>query len=119
MVRTKLSKQDSETIDSHVRAHALTLALLRTELSPKALEPLLRSLGESCGVSLSRVFSSPTSGYGMAELDSKDKILIVLFVLGEHTELISVSETDEVFIKDLEESIRYSNFFSDIMQEGT
>jgi hypothetical protein len=46
------------------------------------------------------------------------KILIVLFVGGGCTELLSVSETDEAAVKDLEDNIHSSNFLSEIIRMG-
>jgi hypothetical protein len=45
-------------------------------------------------------------------------MLIVLFVGGGRTELLSVSETDETAIRDLEDNIHSSNFLSEIIRMG-
>jgi len=119
MAKLKLRKQEIATIKAHVAAHPMSLALIRSESSPLELEAALKPTWTECGLKLTRVFSSPNSEFGIAELNSNGKILVVLFVLGERTELISVSQTDEAYIKHLEDSIHSSNFCSEIIREGT
>lgn len=119
MGKVKLRKQDIAMIKAHVDAHPMSLALIRSESSPLELETALRPTCEECGLRLTRVFSSPNSEFGIVELNSNGKILVVLFILGERTELISVSETDEAYIRQLEDSIHSSNFYSEIIREGT
>lgn len=114
----KLSKQDVEDIASFVKKHETSLALIRTEKAPTELVGVLKDLAKACGLSVGRNAWSPTSDFGFAELNSKDKILIVLYVEGERTELMSISETDEVFVRDLEDSISSSNFCSEIVRQG-
>jgi len=118
MAGARMSKKETERIKEHVSSHAMTLALVRSEHAPSEIEPMLKSLGRACGLSLRRTLSSPNSDFGMAELDSKDKMLIVLFVGGQRTELLSVSETDDATVRDLEESIHSSNFLSEIIRMG-
>jgi len=101
MAKLKLRKQEIATIKAHVAAHPMSLALIRSESSPLELEAALKPTWTECGLKLTRVFSSPNSEFGIAELNSNGKILVVLFVLGERTELISVSQTDEAYIKHL------------------
>jgi hypothetical protein len=79
---------------------------------------MLRSLAKACGMTMSRTFSSPNSDFGIAELNSKDRMLIVLFVGGHRTELLGVSETDDATVKDLEDNIHSSNFLSEIIRMG-
>ena len=118
MATPRLRKAETQKVKEHVSAHQKTIALVRTEHSPTELEPVLRSLAKACGLSLSRTLSSPNSDFGIAELNSKDRMLIVLFVGGKRTELLSVSETDEATVKDLEDSIHSSNFLSEIIRMG-
>jgi len=118
MSSDKLAKKDVESIAHFVSKHGATLALIRTEKAPTELERLLSSLGKACRLSLTRNAWSPSSDFGFAELNSKNKMLIVLYVGGERTELISVSETDEVFVRELEDSISSSNFYSETVRQG-
>jgi hypothetical protein len=118
MAGARLSKKDRERIKEHVSSHKRTLALIRTEHAPTELEPMLRTLAKICGLSLRRTLSSPNSDFGIAELDSRDRMLLVLFVGGKRTELLSVSEADEGTVKDLEDSIHSSNFLSEIIRMG-
>lgn len=113
-----MNKKEVEMIKRHVTEHPMTLALVRTEHAPVELGPMLRSVGKACGLTHLRTYSSSTSDFGIAELNSKGKMLIVLFVGGGRTELLSVSETDEIAIKDLEDSIHSSNFLSEIIRMG-
>jgi hypothetical protein len=106
-------------IRKHVRDHAMTLALIRTDRAPTELDSLLKSAGRACSLPLSRRLSSPVSDFGFAELNSDKRKLIVLWVGGAKTELVSVSETDEVSIRDLEDGIVSTNFFSGTLSNGT
>lgn len=119
MPKPTLSKREVETIKAHVDAHPMSLALIRSESAPLELEAVLEPTRKACGMKLRRVFSSPNSEFGIAELNSNDRILVVLFVLGERTELISVSVTDDAYIRHIEDSIHSSNFYSEIIREGT
>lgn len=118
MVAVRLSKKELEKIKEHVEKHPMTLALVRTEHAPVELDQMLRSIGKACSLSHLRTYSSSTSDFGIAELNSKGKMLIVLFVGGECTELLSVSETDQAAVKDLEDNIHSSNFQSEIIRMG-
>jgi hypothetical protein len=118
MVAVRLGKKELEDIKVHVEKHPMTLALVRTEHAPIELDAMLRSIAKACGLSHLRTYSSSTSDFGMAELNSKGKMLIVLFVGGGRTELLSVSETDEAAVKDLEDNIHSSNFLSEIIRMG-
>jgi len=118
MTRVTLSKAEIERIKKHVRLHDKTLAIIRTEHAPTELSPLLKSVGRACGLSLSRKAWSPQSDFGFAELNSNSRILVVLWVGGDCTELIGLDETDEVFIRDLEDSVYDSNFQSSLVKDG-
>lgn len=113
-----LSEAELSMIDEHMRAHAMTLALVRTALAPGELASLLEAAESRLSVRLSRTYSSPMSEFSMAELGSGSRVLVMIFVAGKGTELVSLSETDEVAVKDLEDSIHYSNFHSEIMRHG-
>lgn len=113
-----LSESELSKIGEHMRAHALTLAVVRTERAPGELTPILETLERGLGAKLLRTYSSPMSEFSIAELGSGGGGLVMLFIAGERTELVSVSETDEVAVKDLEDSIHLSNFHSEIMRHG-
>ena len=119
MVRSKrLTKKELETIKENSKLHPMILALVRTEVAPTELDSLIKSIARVCGLSVQRMISSPTSDFGIAELNSKDRMIIVLFFGGERTELVSVTETDEAVLRDLEDSIHSSNFLSEIIRMG-
>jgi hypothetical protein len=42
----------------------------------------------------------------------------MLYIGGQHTELVSVSETDEIVVRDLEDSVFSSNIQSSIIRDG-
>ncbi len=118
MGRAKLSRDEVEKIKVHVRAHPRTIAVIKTEHAPGELSPLFAALAKACGTKLTRTFSSPLSEFGIAEFNSDDRMLIVLHVVGDHTTLLSVSEADEVTVRELEEKIHLSNFQSEIIRLG-
>lgn len=113
------ARKQIEEIRAQVRSSKMTLVIIRTEKPPPELAPKLRSLARTLGLAMKRTYSAPASDFGIAELNSKDRMLIVLWVGGPRTELVSVSETDEAHVHQLEESIHTSNFFSDLVREGT
>jgi hypothetical protein len=119
MVAPTLGKDEIRSIMEHVLSHKMSLAIIRTEAHPADLEPLLRKLGKACDLAPLRVLSTPTEDYGFAELGSSERYLVVLWVGGKRTELVGVSETDEDAVKELEDSIRSSNFQSEIVRQGT
>ncbi len=119
MAPPSLTKNELLAIKKHVAAHKMSIAIVRTEHSPTGLAPLLRRIGKSCGLSPMRVISTPTEDFGFAELGSKSRYLVVLWVGGKKTVLVSVSETDESAVKEMEDSIHSSNFQSEIIRQGT
>lgn len=119
MAEALIPRKKVDEIKEHVGSHRMTLAIIRSDKSPSELAPHIKRLGKSLGLALKRTYSAPASDFGFAELNSKNKMLIVLWVGGARTELVSVSETDEAHIHELEESIHTSNFFSDLVREGT
>jgi hypothetical protein len=118
MGRAKLSKDDVAKINEHVRAHPRTIAVVRTEHAPRELAPLFKALARGCELEMTRTFSSPLSEFGIAEFNSDNRMLIVLHVVGGHTELLSVSQADEATVRELEEKIHLSNFQSEIIRMG-
>jgi len=119
MVAPKLREGEIRSIKEHAAAHPMSLAIIRTDASSNALGPLLKHIGKACGLSLLRVISTPTEDYGFAELGSRRRHLVVLWVGGRGTELVGISETDEAAIKELEDSVHSSNFQSEIIRQGT
>jgi len=119
MSKVGLTKDELGRIKEYMRAHRMSVALMRTEHAPTELTPLLDAVGRSCRMSLKRTSWSPAADFGYAEFNSKDKMLIVLWVGGSRTELLSVSTADEVFVEDLEESIHSSKFYSELVRHGT
>jgi methylglyoxal synthase len=113
-----LPRKELERIKEYSKLHRMSLALVRTEVAPTELGPLLKSVAKACGLSVRRMISSPTSDFGIAELNSNERILVVLFFGGERTELLSMSETDDAVVRDLEDSIHSSNFLSEIIRMG-
>jgi len=119
MPASSLTKEEMFSIKEHVSSHSMSLAIIRTELSPTQLGPIIRKIGKACGVSPLRVISTPAEDFGFAELGSQKRHLVVLWVGGKRTELVGVSETDEAAVKELEDSIHSSNFQSEIIRQGT
>ncbi len=119
MARVEMSKDDVAKICRFAKTVPMSLALIKTEHAPTELMPVLKSVGRSCGMKLKRTSWSPSADFGFAEFNSKDRILIVLWVGGDRTELISVSATDEVFVEDMEEALHSSKFYSEIVRHGT
>ncbi len=118
MTVVSLPEEDIERIKAHVAKHRMTLAVIRTDMAPPELMSVFDALASACSLAFRNALSSPLSEFGIAELNSKDKMLIVLHVGGPMTELLSVSETDELAIRELEENIHSSNFHSEIIRMG-
>jgi len=118
MAKKSLSKNEIDTVKVHVNAHPMTLALIRTEHAPTELGRLLAELARACGVKLLRSSWTPSSDFGFAELNSNTRILVVLWVGGDRTELVSVSEIDEDRLLDMENEVFASNFQSSSIKDG-
>jgi len=118
MAAKTLSKKEIDTVKAHVKAHPMTLALIRTEHAPTELDSLLSALSRACGVRLVRSSWTPTSDFGFAELNSNTRILVVLWVGGDKTELVSVSEIGEEQLLDMENEVFSSNFLSTSIRDG-
>jgi hypothetical protein len=113
-----LRSDEIERIASHIRQNKTTLAVIRTEHAPTELGTLFGLLGSASGLSLMRNIWSPNSDFGFAEFYSNGKMLVLLYIGGPNTELVSVSETDEVFVADLEETVCSSNIQSSSIRDG-
>lgn len=118
MPRTLLTKKEIDAIKEHVSRNAMTMAIIRTEHAPTELDPLLKTLARACKMSISRRSWSPSSDFGFAELNSDGRILVLLWVGGKRTELISVSETDPATVLDMEQEVFSTNFLSSSIRDG-
>ena len=118
MAKKTLSKREIDSVKAHVKAHPMTLALIRTEHAPTELDSLLAGLSKACGVRLVRSSWTPSSDFGFAELNSDSRILIVLWVGGDKTELVSVSEIDQERLLDMENEVFSHNFLSTSIRDG-
>jgi len=118
MQSSRWRKEDLRQIKEHVMTHASSVAVFRTDKAPSELAPLYMALARACGLTVSRTASSTSSRFGIAELNSNDKMLILLHVVGPRTELVSVSEADEAFVRDVEDSIFASNYHSGVIRDG-
>lgn len=114
----QLSREDLAKVRSFCRGNRMSLAIVRTRDAPAELGPLFSSIAEACGLSFGRNMSSPSADFGFAELYSNGKMLVVLYIGGERTELVSLSETDEIFLQDLEDTIASSNIQSSSIRDG-
>jgi hypothetical protein len=113
-----LSDEELSRINSYVRDNPMSLAVVRTPQAPTELRPLFESIAEACALSFMRSISAPTSDFGFAELNSNDRVLVVLYIGGASTELVSLSETDDIFLKDLEDAVSSSNIQSSTIRDG-
>lgn len=118
MSEASLTVGEVAKVVEHVRSAEKTLAVIRTEHAPSELDGLFSSLGKACGLALQRNMWSPNSDFGFAHFYSNGKMLILLYVGGPRTELVSVSETDDVFVDDIEENIFSSNIQSSSIRDG-
>ena len=113
-----LPQEALDRICAHLDVSRMTLAVLRTPGSTQELRPLFGQLSSACGLPLVRVIASPLSDFGFAEFNSNEKILVVLFIGGPGTELVNVSETDEVTVREMEDSVSSANIQSSIIRDG-
>jgi hypothetical protein len=113
-----LSAEEMGRVCEHVGSHAMTLAIIRTCEAPSELGGIFGRIASECGLPLVRNLSSPASDFGFAEFNSNGKMLVMLYIGGQHTELVSVSETDEIVVRDLEDSVFSSNIQSSIIRDG-
>jgi hypothetical protein len=112
---------DAATIDAiaeHVSRTRMTLAIVRTPEAPQQLRPVFETVSSACSLPLVRTIFSPLSDFGFAEFNSNGKMLVMLFIGGPRTELVSVSETDEITVRDLEDSVSSSNIQSSTIRDG-
>jgi hypothetical protein len=117
-MKSALSETEIERIREHLKTDRISLAVIRARAAPTELEKLFKPMAKQLDLSLLRNLWSPTSDFGFAEFNSNGKMLVVLYVGGQQTELVSVSETDEVFVADLEETVCSSNIQSSSIRDG-
>ncbi len=118
MAGADLDSTSLDAISRHVARAPMTLAIVRTSEAPQQLRPMFEAVSEACSLPLVRTIFSPLSDFGFAEFYSNGRMLVMLFVGGGRTELVSVSETDEVAVRDLEDSVSSSNIHSSIIRDG-
>ncbi|MCU0860011.1 MAG: hypothetical protein MUE55_05460 [Thermoplasmata archaeon] len=118
MGEATLTGKEIDTIAGHVRSAEKTLAVIRTEHAPSELREVFAALSRACGLDLHRNMWSPNSDFGFAHFYSNGKMLVLLYIGGPRTELVSVSETDDVFVEDIEETIFSSNIQSSSIRDG-
>lgn len=114
----ELSAEDLSKVSEFSDGRRMALAIVRTPEAPSELADMFESIGAACGLSFGRNMWAPTSDFGFAELYSNGRMLVVLYIVGERTELVSLSEIDEVFLQDLEETISSSNIQSSSIRDG-
>jgi hypothetical protein len=113
-----LDQTSIDAIRDHVSGSRMTLAIVRTREAPQQLRPVFEAVAEACSLSLVRTIFSPLSDFGFAEFNSNGRMLVMLFIGGPRTELVSVSETDEIAVRDLEDSVSSSNIQSSVIRDG-
>ena len=118
MPKALLAKKDIDAIKKHVKQHAMTMVIIRTEHAPTELDSFLGTLARACGLAVSRRSWSPSSDFGFAELNSDTRILVLLWVGGKRTELVSISEADPATILDMEQEVFSTNFLSSSIRDG-
>ena len=114
-----LSEPELARVREHMRGSAITLAVVRTNAAPQQMRPMFEQVSKACSLPLVRVIASPLSDFGFAEFNSNGSMLVVLFIGGDRTELVSVSETDGATVQDLEDSVSSSNVHSSVIRDGT
>jgi hypothetical protein len=113
-----LSAESLAKIGEHTERFRMTLALVRTPEAPQQLRDTFAAVSRACGLPLVRTIFSPLSDFGFAEFNSDGKMLVMLLIGGPRTELVSVSETDNVFVQDLEDAVSSSNIQSSSIRDG-
>jgi hypothetical protein len=118
MVSASLDPASVDAIREHVSGSRMSIAIVRTPEAPQQLRLVFEAVSAACSLPLVRTIFSPLSDFGFAEFNSNGKMLVMLFIGGERTELVSVSDTDEVTVRDLEDSVSSSNIQSSIIRDG-
>ena len=113
-----LSGEELSRIKAFANENPSCLVIVRTPDAPTELRPLFECISEACDLPFVRNTWSPASDFGFAELNSNGRMLVVLYIGGPRTELVSMSETDEIFLKDLDDAISSSNIQSSTIRDG-
>lgn len=113
-----LGERELRSISEYSADKGMSLAVLRVREAPSELMNMFEEIASACGMSFKRNLGSPSSEFGFAELYSNDRILVVLHIGGPRTELVSLSEIDDVFLQDLEDAICSSNIQSSTIRDG-
>jgi hypothetical protein len=114
----EISAEDINKVGEFCRDKPMSLAVVRTPEAPSELMGMFEKIASACGLSFGRNISSPSSDFGFAELYSNDRMLVVLYIGGARTELVSLAEIDLVFLQDLEETVTSSNIQSSSIRDG-
>ena len=114
----ELSAGELSKVGEYCRERRMSLAIVRTPDAPSELRRMFEGIGAECGLSFGRNMCSPSADFGFAELYSNGRMLVVLYIGGARTELVSLSEIDEVFLQDLEDTISSSNIQSSSIRDG-
>lgn len=113
-----LTAREVDMIREFSSGRRMSLAIVRAREAPSELRQLFEDIAGACALSFKRTMASPASEFGFAELYSNDRILVVLYIGGPDTELVSLAEIDDVFLQDLEDSISSSNIQSSTIRDG-
>ncbi len=113
-----LGAEDLAKVSGFCRDRRMSLAIVRTPEAPSELGHLFEEVARACSLSFRRNMSSPSADFGFAELYSNGRMLVLLYIGGAHTELVSLSEIDEVFLQDLEDAVSSSNIQSSSIRDG-
>lgn len=114
----ELSGEDLTRLRDFCEGRPMALAIVRTREAPSALDAMFSGVAGACGLRFCRNLSSPASDFGFAEFNSNDRILVLLYIGGDRTELVSLADIDMVFLNDLEETISSSNIQSSSIRDG-
>lgn len=114
----ELSAEEMSRLSEYCRDRRMSLAVVRTPEAPSELVHMFEGIARACGLTFARNLWSPGADFGFAEFYSNGKMLAVLYIGGGHTELVSLSETDSVFIQDLEDTVSSSNIQSSSIRDG-
>lgn len=114
----ELSDEDLSKVRAFCDGRRMSLAIVRTPDAPSELKGMFGRIADACGLSFGRNMCSPSSDFGFAELYSNGRMLVVLYIGGARTELVSLSEIDEVFLQDLEDTVSASNIQSSSIRDG-
>lgn len=114
----EMSAADLSKVAEFCDGRRMCLAVVRTPEAPSELSGLFEEVAKACGLPFTRNLSSPASDFGFAEFYSNGRMLVLLYIVGTRTELVSLSETDETTVLDLEETVSSHNIQSSSIRDG-